>query len=165
MSERYILYIKIDSGLPNEIYQYYNKLTETSITSTDSGIDLPLTKNYKINDTQRETFNFGIKCEMRDSNGNNVPYYLYPRSSISKTPLLLANSVGIIDKDYRGNVMGKVVCLIPNDQECKEYEVPAGTRLFQICSRDLSPVQVKVIDSLTETERGEGGFGSTGSGI
>ena len=165
MPKRNILYIKIDSGLPDEIYKYYNKLTETYITGTDSGIDLPLTKNYIINDTQRETLNFGIKCEMRDCDGYNVPYYLYPRSSISKTPLLLANSVGIIDKDYRGNVMGKVVCIITNDQECKEYEISAGTRLFQICSRDLSPVQVKIIDSLTETDRGEGGFGSTGSGI
>ena len=88
MSGRYILYIKIDSGLPNEIYQYYNKLTETSITSEDSGIDLPLIDNYKINDTKCETFNFGIKCEMRDSNGNSIPYYLYSRSSISKTPLI-----------------------------------------------------------------------------
>ena len=47
-------------------------------------------------------------------NDNPCSYFMYPRSSISKTPLRLINSVGIIDKDYRGNVMGKVVCLISN---------------------------------------------------
>ena len=49
--------------------------------------------------------------------------------------------------------------------ESNKFFVNTGTRLFQICSRDLEPVQVKIVDSLTETERGEGGFGSTGSGI
>ena len=144
-------------------------MRETTINNTDSGIDLPLVSDYSILNTTRETFNFGIKCEMKDSNGDNIPYFLYPRSSISKTPLLLANSVGIIDKDYRGNIMAKVVCIIPNYQDDlndeKEYSVSAGTRLFQICSRDLSPIQVKIINDLTETERGEGGFGSTGVGI
>lgn len=165
MHSRNILYIRLDSDLPEEIYKYYSKLMETSINNSDSGIDLPLVSNYSIKDTTRETFNFGIKCEMKDSNGNNIPYFLYPRSSISKTPLILANSVGIIDKDYRGNIMAKVVCIIPNFNDVKEYSVSAGTRLFQICSRDLSPIQVKIINDLTETERGEGGFGSTGVGI
>ena len=54
---------------------------------------------------------------MRDKEGFSVPYYLYPRSSISKTPLIQTNSVGIIDRDYRGNVMGKVLCLISNSSE------------------------------------------------
>lgn len=167
MPQKNILYIKLDSNLPDEIYQYYNRLSETSINSTDSGIDLPLVSDYSIMDTERETFNFGIKCEMIDNNGDYVPYFLYPRSSISKTPLILANSVGIIDKDYRGHIMAKVVCIIPNsnDNDTKKYCVSAGTRLFQICSNDLSPIHVKIINELTETERGEGGFGSTGVGI
>ena len=38
------------------------------------------------------------------NNDKNIGYYLYPRSSISKTPLILANSVGIIDSGYRGNI-------------------------------------------------------------
>ena len=94
-----------------------------------------------------------------------IPYYLYPRSSISKTPLLCANSVGIIDRDYRGNIMGKVRYL-PFDLEAKDpYLVDKGTRLFQICSPDLHPIKVKLVDQLTETSRGEGGFGSTGVGL
>tara|TARA_B100001248_G_C27395544_1_gene465265 strand:- start:894 stop:1418 length:525 start_codon:yes stop_codon:yes gene_type:complete len=171
-SQKYVLNIKLDDNLPVNIVEYYKNLELSSISSTDSGIDLPLVKDYEIKNTERETFNFGIKCEMRDQNNKTVPYYLYPRSSISKTPLIQTNSVGIIDKDYRGNVMGKVVCLISNStielndtSESNKFFVKVGTRLFQICSRDLEPVQVKIVDSLTETERGEGGFGSTGSGI
>ena len=52
-------------------------------------------------------------------------YYLYPRSSISKTPLRLCNSVGIIDAGYRGNIMAFV------DNIDEDYDL--GTRLFQLC--------------------------------
>ena len=162
---KYILHIKLDDDLPDNIVDYYTNLESSTINSTDSGIDLPLIKDYTIKDTERETFNFGIKCEMRDREGISVPYYMYPRSSISKTPLIQTNSVGIIDRDYRGNVMGKILCLISNSSEERVFNVSKGTRLFQICSRDLESVQVKIVESLTETVRGEGGFGSTGSTI
>lgn len=166
MYNNYILSIKLDEGLPEQIVEYYKKLQNTSVSNTDSGVDLPIVKNYDIEYGSKESFNFGIKCEMRDSEGNTVPYYLYPRSSISKTPLTLANSVGIIDKDYRGNLQAKIIChkLLENELE-DSYRVDIGHRLFQICSRDLSPIQVRLVDSLTETERGEGGFGSTGLSV
>jgi dUTP pyrophosphatase len=86
-------------------------------------------------------------------------FYIYPRSSISKTPLMLANHVGIIDTGYRGNLIAAVRCLSPN------YTIESGTRLFQICDPTLCPIHVVMVDSetdLTPTERGEGGFGSTG---
>ena len=107
-----------------------------------------------------------IQCQMIYSNVTNSkieykPYYLFPRSSISKTPLLMANSVGIIDKDYRGNIMAKVRMIPLNDTQDK-YLVEAGTRLFQLCTPDLSPFKIKVVDNLSVTSRGEGGFGSTG---
>lgn len=162
---KYTLFVKLDDNLPNNIVDYYSNLETSTLNSTDSGIDLPLVKDYEIEDTERETFNFGIKCEMRDREGLSVPYYLYPRSSISKTPLIQTNSVGIIDRDYRGNVMGKVLCLISKSSEERNFRVSKGTRLFQICSRDLDSIQVKIVDSLTETVRGEGGFGSTGSTV
>ena len=165
MSQKYTLYIKLDDNIPDEIKEYYDNLTRSSLSSTYSGIDLPLVKDYTIKNTERETFNFGIKCEMKDREGNYVPYFLAPRSSISKTPLIQTNSIGIIDKDYRGNIMAKVLCIASNSSSLEEYSCLAGTRLFQICSKDLEPIQVKIIDLLTETERGEGGFGSTGSSI
>jgi len=96
----------------------------------------------------------------QDSNG----YYVYPRSSISKTSLRLANQVGIIDAGYRGNLIGMF-----DNIRTEDYDVEKHQRLLQICAPDLSPFQVKVIwrDDLSElresTKRGKGGFGSTGN--
>lgn len=81
-------------------------------------------------------------------------YYLYPRSSISKTPFRLANSVGIIDRGYRGNIGAFF--------DCKAGQIEAGQRLVQLCSPTLDPFHVVLTNSLTFTERGENGFGSTG---
>jgi dUTP pyrophosphatase len=88
-------------------------------------------------------------------------YYLYPRSSLSKTPLMLANSVGIIDAGYRGSIMAAVRKL-PSDSA--EYTVEKHTRLFQICHSTLCPVFVVLVpeSELNQSERGSGGFGSTG---
>jgi dUTP pyrophosphatase len=88
-------------------------------------------------------------------------YYVYPRSSISKTPLMLANHVGIIDSGYRGNLMA-AVRKFPSAQS--EYVVEKHTRLFQICHPSLCPIFVVLVheSELNSSERGEGGFGSTG---
>jgi len=92
----------------------------------------------------------------------SVGYYVYPRSSISKTPLMLANHVGIIDSGYRGNLMAAVRKL-PSDKST--YVVEKHTRLFQICHPSLCPVFVVLVpeSELNSSERGEGGFGSTGA--
>lgn len=84
-------------------------------------------------------------------------YYLYPRSSISKTPLRMSNSTGIIDAGYRGEIIAKVDNLSSSD-----YNIEKGTRLFQICDASLEPIELDVVDSLSDTTRGDGGFGSTG---
>lgn len=89
-------------------------------------------------------------------------YYMYPRSSISKTPLMLANTTGIIDSGYRGNLIAAVRYLPvkPDDVYAAEF----GTRLFQICHPQLTPVFVVMVseNELSATARGSGGFGSTG---
>ena len=88
-------------------------------------------------------------------------FYMYPRSSVSKTPLRLSNSVGIIDAGYRGNLGAFVDNISTN-----EYNVEKGTRLFQICAPNLEPIHVEIVSSendLGNSERGSGGFGSTGN--
>ena len=130
----------------------------------DSGLDLFCPETITINPGETVKINLQINCEaLHDTIENtNVSYYLYPRSSIIKTPLRLANSVGIIDRDYRGFIMAKVRNLgQPNSQ----HIIESGTRLFQICSPDLSPIRAKLVNQLTNTSRGEGGFGSTGVGL
>ena len=147
----YILEIKVESD-DEIINQYYTSLMNKE--SSDSGVDLVCVEDTVINKNKVGTLNFRIKCQMINTRSEEeyYPYYLYPRSSISKTPLIMANSVGIIDKDYRGNIMGKVRFLPFGDEV--EYTVEKGTRLFQICSPDLSPLKVRVVNELTKTQRG-----------
>tara|TARA_Y100001970_G_C14246533_1_gene868671 strand:+ start:3900 stop:4583 length:684 start_codon:yes stop_codon:yes gene_type:complete len=115
-----------------------------------------------------------------------VPYYIYPRSSISKTPLQLCNNVGIIDSGYRGHLMSYFAnhnTVLPDSSSTSEnagsnpyivvntqtksnpYVVEPYTRLTQVCNNNLAPFYVKfhnTKDYFTETERADGGFGSTG---
>lgn len=88
-----------------------------------------------------------------------VHYRLVPRSSICKTSLMMANSEGIIDRTYRGLVKAPVRNMVMTST----YEIEEGQRLFQIVAPDLGHIQeVRLVETLPETKRGEGGFGSTG---
>ena len=89
-------------------------------------------------------------------------FYLYPRSSLSKTPLMLANHVGVIDSGYRGHLIGAFRYL-PVDPNLNYYAVEQSTRLLQVCHPSLCRVYVRLTEKeeFTETVRGEGGFGST----
>jgi len=88
-----------------------------------------------------------------------VHYRLVPRSSIFKTPLSMANSEGIIDRTYRGLLKAPV----RNHAVADPYKIEEGTRLFQIVAPDMGWIrEVRLVESLPETVRGEGGFGSTG---
>jgi len=102
-----------------------------------------------------------IKCEMVDTtNDISTGFYMYPRSSISKTPLMLANHIGVIDSGYRGVVMGAFRNLDPES----DFIIQANTRLLQITHPSLYPFIVQLVDEseLSTTARGAGGFGSTG---
>jgi len=99
----------------------------------------------------------------------NTGFYMYPRSSISKTHLRLANSTGIIDAGYRGHLMGMfdVVNFCDDDRHSRPYyDGKKFDRYLQICAPGLVPIIVDVVNSKEdlgeETERGDGGFGSTG---
>ena len=107
------------------------------------------------------SINYNIKCSMLFK-GKPCAYYLNPRSSTgSKTPLRLANSVGIIDAGYRGN------CISVFDNISNEiYQVSSGDRLVQLCSPNMVyPLRIQIVDDISKlgvTKRNDGGFGSTG---
>ena len=84
---------------------------------------------------------------------------MFPRSSISKTPLMLANHTGIIDAGYRGSLIGAF-----RNVSGEDFQVEKHTRLLQVCHPSLCPIIVELVDEseLSTTARGEGGFGSTG---
>lgn len=100
-----------------------------------------------------------------------VGFYLYPRSSISKTNVRLANNTGIIDSGYRGCLAGMfdVISRITSDPQGQRggfLGLDPYHRLLQICSPTLEPFTVEMVfseSSLGVTDRGSGGFGSTGS--
>jgi dUTPase len=103
----------------------------------------------------------------------NTGYYMYPRSSLSKTQLRLANSVGIIDAGYRGHLIGMFdVVNIDNTDTDNDSNSEADfwgkkfDRYVQICAPGLVPILVQIVDTVEElgeeTARGGGGFGSTG---
>lgn len=119
----------------------------------DAGIDLFVTKDQTIEASETTRIHLGIACETVD----NKPYLLMPRSSIAKTPLRQCNSIGLIDGGYRGEIMAAV-----DNIKTEAYTVEKGQRLFQLVAMDGSPIHFELVDELTETTRGEGGFGSTG---
>jgi dUTP pyrophosphatase len=147
----------------------------------DSGFDLFIPfdyseheNGYTDNHVSKVTFRapLGVKCSMLRVSPTTtlIPcgYYLYPRSSIVKTSFRLSNSVGIIDSGYRGEIMAVVdnIDSVNNDMKVciRKYMTPM-TRMFQICSPTLEPFLVEIVDDeehLGFTERGSGGFGSTG---
>ena len=138
----------------------------------DAGIDLYFPHTYNIPARQSVLIDFEIQCEMwtwtkdtgydvhlrKDLNKPfNCSYQLVPRSSIWRTPIRQANSIGIIDAGYRGRIM------VPVDNHSgQDYRVKQGERLFQIVHPSLQPIHVEIVDELTKSERGERGFGSTG---
>jgi dUTP pyrophosphatase len=132
----------------------------------DSGFDLFLDEKVTnvagVARTGPLVINHHVQCALYGMGDDGVlkplPYYLYPRSSISKTPFRLANSVGIIDSGYRGNLIAKVDSVYDVD-----YEMDVGGRMFQVCAPNLQPFDtVTLVKQLEMTTRGSGGFGSTG---
>jgi dUTP pyrophosphatase len=144
---------------------------------SDSGLDIFFPTDVSVPGNGRSfRINLGIALEKVEGNverkvEGNVErkveekifpsgYYLYPRSSISKTGLIMANSIGIIDNGYRGELIVYV-----HNLSSTPFEIKRGTSLFQVCNPDLKPVSFVLSDNLTTTERGNGGFGSTSKNI
>lgn len=83
---------------------------------------------------------------------------LFPRSSIYKTSLTLANCVGVIDSDYRGEI---IFVFERKDTERPVYKV--GDRVGQLVILPFPSYTIEEVDELSDTARGAGGFGSTGN--
>ncbi|MDQ8204077.1 dUTP diphosphatase [Pelagicoccus sp. SDUM812003] len=119
----------------------------------DAGLDLYTLESMRVEPGETAMIKFGISCEPASGRA----YFLIPRSSISKTPLRMSNSIGLIDGGYRGEIMAAV-----DNIKSEAFVVEAGTRLFQLVFPDCGPISYQLADELSETSRGSGGFGSTG---
>lgn len=120
---------------------------------SDVGYDLTIVEVYKQVNSAVTLYRTGVKIQV-DSG-----YYaeVLPRSSIIKTGYMLANSVGIIDNPYNGEIFIALAKIAP---EVEPIELPF--RGFQLIFRKQKHVQINMVNDLKETLRGTGGFGSTG---
>lgn len=119
----------------------------------DAGLDLFVIHELTIQSGASAFIHLQISCE----NVAGKPYLLMPRSSISKTPLRLSNSIGLIDGGYRGEIIAAV-----DNIKNISYKVTPGQRLFQLVAMNGSPIHFKIVDELSKTSRASSGFGSTG---
>jgi dUTP pyrophosphatase len=166
MDNKMYLKVFVNSSDADVLDTYTNHITahnsklENDAPYEDSGFDIYIPSSTTFQGNSVTKVNMEIKCAAYI---NNTPcgFYVYPRSSISKTPIRLANQVGIIDAGYRGCLIGAF-----DNIRKEDYHVEANTRLLQVCGPSLQPINVELVyseDDLGQTNRGAGGFGSTGS--
>ena len=143
--------------------EFYKSITERS--NDNAGFDLYLSESIQTTFHGVSMCPLGCRARMvrcsPDGLEEEVHYWLAPRSSIWKSGVMMANSMGIIDRTYRGPLMGAVLPLARAEGSAVLLE--KGVRLFQVLAPDMGWIrEVRIVDSLPETTRGEGGFGSTG---
>jgi dUTP pyrophosphatase len=138
------------------VRRHKNAILPSRAHETDVGYDLTAIRKHKVLENGVILYDTGV--------GVTPPpgYYIeiVPRSSISKTGYMLANSVGTIDPDYTGNLYLALIKVVP---DAPELRLP-----FTKCQFVLHRAyygNVKEVSSLCPTDRGAGGFGSTGSRI
>jgi dUTP pyrophosphatase len=158
--------MEMELQLLNHAGNYYNSKKNLK---GDAGFDLYMQKTEEILPGETKLIDLQVSCQMRSFSYNPLEWYknksvykyhgylLLPRSSISKTPLIMKNSVGVIDATYTGNL--KVPLLNTSDET---FTVNAGERYFQIIHPSMKPFNTKLVQNLRDTNRGKGGFGSTG---
>ena len=132
------LYIKILDKTNLKLIDYYTNY-ESYHNGSCISIKLmcPCEKFYNIGECRFcYDMPLGIACQPDDLTHG---YYLYPCCWISDTPFRMSNSPCIIDPNYRSEIIAKVDLL-------RSYNVNKGNRLFQLCSYDLSPIEVEVVD-------------------
>ncbi len=128
----------------------------TKAHATDAGFDLYCTSK-EIDWTKRQIVcHTGLAFEIPEGHVGLI----FPRSSVSNKPLMMANSVGVIDSGYRGEVTAKFNITGMNEIYSNNYQV--GDKIAQMIIIPYPEIEFEEADSLSESDRGTGGYGSTG---
>lgn len=146
------LFLNID---PDNDYYWKNHPTyRKAEMNEDVGLDIPLQKSIIVPPKSMSfKIDLGIKVDP------NLGFMLVPRSSITKTTIRMSNSIGIIDKKYRGQIMA----VVDNNSE-REVFLQEGNCYFQIVAFNGKLPRYQLVENLdSNTTRGKGGFGSTGA--
>lgn len=118
----------------------------------DAGLDLTATA-YKVNEKGQYIYTSDLALEIPDG----YVGLLFPRSSICKKDLEMTNSVGVIDSNYRGPIKSVF------NSTCEDPEIyELGERFAQLIIIPYPKIEFEEVEELSETERGTGGYGSTG---
>lgn len=128
--------------------------------ASDAGFDL-VAVSRNLDEDWNIVYGTGLAFEIPEGYVGLV----FPRSSIAKKNVMLTNCVGVIDSGYRGEVMAKFKFIDHRvrHEEYHWYEI--GERICQMVIMKLPDVDMVEVDELSDSDRGEGGFGSTGTGF
>ena len=150
----------------DEVKELYK--THNTYHAGDSGLDLFIIKDEIIPAGQTKIVDLGISCQLRYQKYSCIfnkimyekyySYNMYARSSVSKTPLRLANGVGLCDAAYTGPLKAA----LHNTDPDNDFIIKKGERYVQLAYPNLEEVSFMLVDELRDTTRGAGGFGSTG---
>ena len=125
----------------------------TYATDGSGAFDFYSAEDVVVHENYAKAINLGVAMEVPDGH----VLLLFPRSSIGKnTGLRMPNSVGVIDSDYRGTIHALY------DNVWSDHTVLTGDRIAQGIIVPIPKVEFEEVEELSTTERGEGGFGSTG---
>ena len=138
--------VKVKKLVPEAVIPSYSKVG-------DAGMDLTITKEIE-NTTFSVSYGFGIAMEIPQGYVGLV----FPRSSVRNQDLILSNCVGVIDSGYRGEL--QATFKKTNGLDSIKYKV--GDRGAQIIILPYPTIYMTEVPELSDTERGSGGFGSTG---
>lgn len=135
-----------------------NAVLPVRANPNDSGCDLTPIGIFK--QLRDDTWLLNTGLAMKPPRGTYID--LVGRSSISKTPVLISNAVGVMDTTYRGDYLIAVTLKNSNDIATFDpQELVNGKPLAQLVLRPLIIAPIKEVGELDETVRGDGGFGST----
>ena len=150
----FVLLLVVEETLKDN--KYYD-FSVSMPSEENAGFDLIAAEDYT--EASTHLLDLGVRAMMVDIETRKpVHYWLLPRSSIYKTGYMMANSVGVIDLSYRGILKAPVLSMNAAAKGFKK-----GERYFQIVAPNMGAIRtVRICTSLPATERGEGGFGSTG---
>lgn len=150
VSKQYLTY---DIELPMTLAE--GATVPTYAHNTDAAADLYVVENMKVPAHNTGILaHTGVKIQLPEG----WLAFVMPRSGMSKnTPIRISNAPGLIDSSYRGEV-----CVLLDNISDTDYTIEAGTRIAQLLVMPNYHFTAKVVENLDETERGEGGFGSTG---
>lgn len=155
---------EVTDGLDNSIYLKYKLTHKDAILPTrkygsgDVGYDLNLVEHIKTVG-KLEYYTTGVQIEPPHDIfivERQFHCELFPRSSLPQSGYMLANSIGLLDNGYRGDI---IACLFKFDKDAPKLKLPQ--RLVQLVVRESYTPPVLEVKELSKTDRGDGGFGST----